>query len=145
MARATSLQRGTRMILAVVIALWALMAASAMQPKPTLAAITPCYVYTWIPWITGSVEAHGGGTINCDSPEPKSDEIRSILYENAGPLTWTRDDDWVYGTTYNPLNVVTEYYCDGHGTDDWWTKSRGRDNDGNYSYWHASLIYALTC
>lgn len=116
------LSRGSRLLLAVALAYPVVAAVSVARPAAVLAAYTPCYVYPWIPWITNGVEAHGGGTINCDSPEPPSDEIRSILYENYGPFTRTRDEDWVYGTTYSPLSVVTEYWCDGHGTDDWWTK-----------------------
>lgn len=107
------------------------------------AAISTCYVYTWIPWQSGSW-IYGGGTIDCDSPDPVSDEIRSWLYEwYAWPLE--RDQDWVYQATFSPLSVATEYNCAGHGLDEWYTKSRGRDGNGNYSYYYQSLNYQFNC
>lgn len=132
---------------AIAVLASATLAASGLlviSPSPAAAAYTTCYVYTWVPWHSGNW-IYGGGTINCDYPDPPSDQIDSYLYESYGPFNWERDHDWVYATTYDALSVRTEYDCSGHGTDDWWTKSRGRDNNGNYSYWYASLKYSFNC
>lgn len=108
------------------------------------AASTPCSVWSLSP-TTNGLTAYGTSRMDCPT-SPISDWLKSEFVEWAFPGGyWLRDSGVNDTNTANQISVYTDYYCNGHGTDDWQVKANGRDLNGGESGWLWGSANSLTC
>lgn len=115
---------------------------AAFSAAPVLAG-TPCAVWSGTP-VTDGNYMWANSYIDCPT-NPVSDWIKGELVESFGPFAFTRDDCINNANNSSQHSCQTYYYCNGHGTDDWFEKSKGRDADGGESVWIEGAHVSRTC
>ena len=138
-----TIRRGAVRRLVLLAAAASLISTVLLTQAGLVLAATPCSVWGLAPTTNGTT-AYGQSKIDCPA-SPISDYIRGILKENFGPATWDRDDETNGTNSQYVVTAHTSYYCEGHGTDDWWVSSYGRDQNGGTSGWVNSSQASLTC
>lgn len=127
------------LMLATALALGGL----AVHASP-VAASTPCSVWSLSP-TTNGVTVYGTSRMDCP-PSPISDWLSSELVEWAFPGGyWSRDTQVNNSNSQFQISAYTDYYCNGHGTDDWQVHANGRDANGGQSGWLWGSANSLTC
>lgn len=121
------INRSKRAVLAVLAA--AAVALALVPAQPAFAATSPCGLWPWATWVDGAW-VYGGATFDCTGTGRMTDLVNSKLQEEYGFIVHTRDDDSNSVQTTGQLAVRTEYYCAGHGTDNWRSTAYGRDTNG---------------
>lgn len=125
-----------------------LLLAAALVVAPTAAATqvfagTPCAVWASTPATDGNY-IWGYSYIDCPS-SPISDWVKGEIVETFLPIPITRDDCVNNGNSSAQQSCQTYYYCNGHGTDEWFEKSKGRDSAGGESVWIEGAHVDRTC
>lgn len=109
-----------------------------------VAAWTPCVLWSPAP-STDGLWAYGASHMDCPS-SPISDWLKSEFVEWLFPGTYSLRDSGTNNTNSQfTISVYTDYYCNGHGTDDWQNKHNGRDSAGGEHGWAWGQSRSLTC